>query len=131
MSADSDEFGITKAQYAELEAEETFVRGFDRSVLCGDSDNQVGLALGCGFSAGYRAALPQWVPIADVPDEWKDGRTVDLWFSEFGGFRVADCTWGFKAARWDADECFYDERGESADIRGTVTHAMLPPKAPS
>lgn len=62
------------------------------------------------FDAGYRAALPQWVPIADIPDEWKDGRELDFLMRD-GSRRL---TYSF----------------QTVPRFSQVTHAMLPPALP-
>lgn len=67
----------------------------------------------------------EWVKIEDIPEEWKDGREIDL--GQFG-IHDLDCRWS---------DCTYDERGWADDVgqyfndeAWDVTHAMLPPPQP-
>lgn len=79
-----------------------------------------------GFQAGYQAAKSEspWVPIADIPEEWKDGREVLLWleFTEW-------CAGWY--CRHNNSWIIIDESGSSAlDYGEIITYAMLPPNPP-
>ena len=76
------------------------------------------------FFSGYQAAKSAsgWVRIEDIPEEWKDGRTLDLWVY---GVRQGNCTYDLK--------CPYDlywkcetEYGVINFPEEEITHAMLP-----
>jgi hypothetical protein len=89
------------------------------------------------FKDGWRAraakAESDWVKIEDIPEEWKDGRTLDLWIIQAPkyAFRLTDCTWGYEEYGSDAEDCFYDDWGNPVSINGNITHAMLPPQPPT
>jgi hypothetical protein len=73
-------------------------------------------------------ALPEcgvWVHISEIPEDWKDGRTVDLtvkYNDESGGFRLTDCY--FRDGKFRGPDYDLYEYGVY------VTHAMLPPNPP-
>lgn len=70
--------------------------------------------------------LPAPRPIAECPEEWKDGRWVWIWIH-----KNSHSSWC--SFRWD-DENWFDEDSESIDwyvsYGGTPTHIMRPPPAP-
>ena len=74
-----------------------------------------------------------WTPIDKIPEEWKDGRKVDLTKTVNGNSptRYPNCFWQndswvylLPQSKYDYLE-FENEYGVSK-----VTHAMLPPQAP-
>ena len=79
------------------------------------------------FSAGYTAAQSQsgWVPIRDIPEEWKDGRGVLLTWqaNAVGAFDVDYCKWDYKISEW-----WSCEQGSLAGEE--IKDAMLPPPSP-
>lgn len=87
-----------------------------------------------------RAALVEyeanggWVPIADIPDEWKDGRRVDLWLvtANGGSGRLADCLClrGVWVCRKSVASSYYGVERKDENGITKVTRAMLPPSPP-
>lgn len=65
-----------------------------------------------GFKAGadWQEAQTGWVKIADMPEEWKDGRFLDYYHPLFGRLTNSE------------PEILRDMKG--------ITHAMLPPSLP-
>ena len=66
----------------------------------------------------------QWVPIADIPEAWKDGRILD------GinplGVRSYDLMWSRECSR------LYDGKlGKEANLNCSVTHVMFPIAPPT
>lgn len=76
------------------------------------------------FLAGYQGGLPQWVPIAEIPDEWlsvQDDEFNLIFLFEDGSVASGDA-WDRVSDIWACHK-FYS-LGEK------VTHAMLPPSLP-
>ena len=74
-----------------------------------------------------QAAPNPWVKIEDIPEEWKDGRPVDLWLDN------GDISWRFIEARYDKE--IEDRWGDmdwdsSKATNSNPTHATLPPAPP-
>ena len=68
----------------------------------------------------------QWLPIADIPEEWRDGRVVQCWvryFDESGGIRLPTCN--FRSGEFTTPDYGFDEM----DVY--VTHVSLPPAPPA
>ena len=90
------------------------------------------------FKAGYEAGTAQsdWVPIEDMPDEWKNEPYVDLWFfvdtaHGLDDGRCCNCSWGVdpRYEENDNQEKFWlNEYGLPVEYE--PTHIRLPPKAP-
>ena len=86
------------------------------------------------FYAAYKAANNPWIKISDIPEEWKDGRRVDLitvhdlYKGHMEQVRLTDCSYCERIHGWR------DYRNISIlhKITGKyeATHAMLPPKPP-
>lgn len=135
-----DELGLSEADYKLLRDEEDFVRGFDYSRLSGDTLNQNQLALGYGFTAGYQSALPKWVPIAEIPDEWKKETLLIAGGTYFRSNETFQSEYDFEYVT-EADyrprevSDGFDWRGENAGGHDEYyyykpTHAMLRPAPP-
>lgn len=82
-----------------------------------------------GFKTGYQARdqESQWIPIDEIPEEWKDGREVDLWITD--GHRYPNAYWNkntnsFFGVNGGPISHIFRNSGHKA------THAMLPQTPP-
>ena len=68
-----------------------------------------------------------WVLFKDIPEEWEDGREVDL----YAAYRIplGASSARFTSCRFENDE-WVDEMGQTFREGYTITHAMLPPNDP-
>ena len=67
----------------------------------------------------------QWTRIEDIPEEWMDGREVELWvryLDESGGIRLGHCN--YRSGNFTTPDYELDEMGVYA------THVMLTPHPP-
>ena len=94
------------------------------------------------FYAAYKAAPNPWIKISDIPEEWKDGRRVDLVVDIQGEYviSVRNCKYCAKRNKWmrSAEKYHYKHGGfifpvEISDRFGAnkITHAMLPIEPPA
>jgi len=76
-----------------------------------------------------------WVPIEDIPEEWKDGLDVDviISISNEGSHRVVDCKYINKKWLRPTKRIGCYSPLEISDEYGTtkITYAMRPPRAPN
>lgn len=101
------------------------------------SGQELSFAEEYAFEAGYNAAYERgladaessWTPIADIPEEWKDGREVDLWVKRTAIF---DENIGIETRVGRKSSLFLDGKwgGTYKGSGHIITHAMLPPAAP-
>lgn len=67
----------------------------------------------------------QWTPISQIPEEWKDGRLVDLW-TELGTRKV-DCSYRLCGhANGKTEEGMGWVERHNLWITDAITHAKLP-----
>ena len=74
----------------------------------------------------------EWIKIEDIPEEWKDGRKLDLLVGGNIGLEIRHVDYRFEA---ENDEGVFFGKSHPLNIISTkdgypLTHAMLPPRPP-
>lgn len=90
-------------------------------IACGNADEYATTLLSCKDADLVPCLiLPAPRPIAECPEEWKDGRTV--WLYASGSNRWLSAYYDIPGEYWESDDGGLDDR--------EVTHIMLPPPSP-